>query len=60
MPPHSDHEPDARAGDDTLDVLGAFLHRMASPLGAIANYVHVLPQDDMGCRDGIADAVTQS
>ena len=46
--------------DDTPTVLGALLHRIASPLGAIANYVHVLPADETGLREGLVDAVERS
>lgn len=55
MPPRP---PTAR--DDAPEVLGALLHRVASPLGAIANFAHVLPPDELGCRDGLVDAIAIS
>lgn len=46
-----------RRDDDAPTVLGVLLHRLASPIGAIANYAHLMPNDDLGCRDGMLDAV---
>lgn len=39
------------------DLVGALLHRLASPLGAIRNYAHVLPEDPDGLRASLLEAI---
>ena len=47
---------DSPPRDDARTALEVLLHRLASPIGAIANFAHVLPEDDAGGRAGILEA----
>ncbi|MDJ0521067.1 MAG: hypothetical protein QNJ90_03230 [Planctomycetota bacterium] len=49
---------DAADPSDTEQAFAALLHRLASPLGAIANYAHLLPREHAReARAGILDAL---
>jgi signal transduction histidine kinase len=42
--------------DEARTVLECLVHRLSSPIGAIGNFAHVLPDDDAGARNGILEA----
>lgn len=37
--------------------LGALVHRLASPLGAVRNYAHLVAEDEDGVREALVNAV---